>query len=73
MLFVAQCNVELAANAGNDFSDFSGQLFGGRGWVVDPDGDLVAQTSASTPVVFHEIRTDFVARAQTEYPRYVKE
>ena len=54
-------------------TDSSGQLFGGRGWVVDPYGDLVAQTSATTPVVFHEIDTDFVARAQSEYPCYVEE
>ena len=54
-------------------TDVNGQLFGGRGWVIDPDGDLVAQTSATTPVAFHEIDTDFVARAQSEYPCYVKE
>ncbi len=54
-------------------TDSSGQLFGGRGWVVGPYGDLVAQTSATTPVVFHEIDTDFVARAQSEYPCYVEE
>lgn len=54
-------------------TDDAGQLFGGRGWVIDPEGDVVAQTSATTPVVFHEIDVDFVSRAQADYPCYVKE
>ncbi len=62
---VSGCYV-LTSNRGG--VDSRGQLFGGRGWVIDPGGDLVAQTSQTTPVVFHEIDTDFIARAQTEYP-----
>jgi len=53
--------------------DSRGQLFGGAGWIVDPEGTLVAQTSSTTPVVFYEIDTDFAERAQREYPCYVKE
>lgn len=67
---VSGCYV-LTSNRGG--VDSKGQLFGGRGWVIDPDGELVAQTSEATPVVFHEIETDFIARAQTEYPCYVKD
>jgi N-carbamoylputrescine amidase len=53
--------------------DARGQVFGGRGWIIDPQGDLVAQTSVVTPEVFCEIDTDFVTRAQNEYPCSVKE
>lgn len=49
-------------------ADARGQVFGGCGWIIDPGGDVVAQTSAATPAVFHEIDTAWVARAQTEYP-----
>ena len=54
-------------------SNRSGPDFGGRGWIVDPFGTVVAATSAESPVAFHEIDTDLVARAQREYPCYVKE
>lgn len=53
--------------------DSQGQEFGGCGWIIDPAGDLVAQTSVGTPVVFHEMDLDRVARAQKEYPCYVPE
>jgi|HubBroStandDraft_3_1064219.scaffolds.fasta_scaffold160071_2 N-carbamoylputrescine amidase len=53
--------------------DSRGQEFGGTGWVIDPTGEVVAQTSAATPVVFHRIDTELIARAQRDYPCYVKE
>ena len=67
---VSGCYV-LTSNRGG--TDANGQLFGGRGWIIDPAGDLVAQTSADTPVAFHDIDLEFVERAQKEYPCYVKE
>ena len=67
---VSGCYVLTSNRSG---TDSTGQSFGGRGWIVDPDGDLVAQTSPTTPVVFHELDTDAVARAQKEYPCYVEE
>jgi N-carbamoylputrescine amidase len=54
-------------------TDARGQRFGGAGWIVDPAGDLLAETSAESPVVCREIDTDRAARAQREYPCYVKE
>lgn len=53
--------------------DSKGQEFGGRGWVVDPNGDLVAQTSAASSVASYTIELDHVATAQREYPCYVRE
>lgn len=54
-------------------SNRGGGSFGGSGWIVDPRGDLVARTSAESPVAFYEIDTDVVAQAQREYPCYVPE
>lgn len=54
-------------------ADSRGQVFGGTGWIIDPSGDVIAQTSAENPIVFHEIDTDLVAKAQSDYPCYVKE
>ena len=53
--------------------DSRGQKFGGAGWVVDPIGDVMAQTSTTTPVVYYDINLDLVAQAQREYPCNVKE
>jgi N-carbamoylputrescine amidase len=54
-------------------SNRSGTGFGGRGWIIDPFGTVVATTSAESPVAFHEIDTELVAKAQSEYPCYVRE
>lgn len=51
----------------------SGIPFGGGGWIVDPRGNLLAETSPSEPVVTATIDPAQVERAQREYPCYVKE
>jgi N-carbamoylputrescine amidase len=60
-------------SSNRDGTDSRGQVFGGSGWIIDPDGDVVAQTSAATPLAFHEIDLGFVARAQKAYPCYVEQ
>ncbi len=52
-----------------------GQLsnFGGRGWVVGPDGDVLAVTSPQQPFVTVEIDLSEAERAKHTYPRDVKE
>jgi N-carbamoylputrescine amidase len=67
---VSGCYV-LSSNRGG--TDARGQVFGGAGWVIAPGGEVVAESSATTPVVFHEIDTAAVERAQKDYPCYVKE
>jgi N-carbamoylputrescine amidase len=47
--------------------------FGGGGFVYAPNGELIAQTSASHPVVVLEIDLEQVAQAQIDYPCYVDE
>jgi N-carbamoylputrescine amidase len=61
----------LSSNRGG--IDSNGQRFGGKGCIIDPEGDVVAETSEKNPVVFHEIETERVEKAQAAYPCYVRE
>jgi len=54
-------------------TDVAGQTFGGAGWIINPNGDLVAQTSAEKPIACHELDLDWVRQAQQEYPCYVRD
>ena len=67
---VSGCYV-LSSNRGG--RDARGQVFGGHGWVIDPRGEMVGETSASDPVRFCDLDLQAVARAQGEYPCYVPE
>lgn len=44
---------------------------GGVGWVVDPEGQLLATTSEAAPFVTVEIDPAVADRARSGYPRYV--
>lgn len=46
---------------------------GGFGWVINPEGDVVATTSRDTPWVAVEIDIDEAAAAKSRYPRYIPE
>lgn len=46
---------------------------GGQGWVVDPEGEVLALTSPSRPFVSVEIDLERARLARTTYPRYVVE
>jgi N-carbamoylputrescine amidase len=54
-------------------TDEVGQEFGGSGWIIDPSGQVVAETSAKQPVVAATIDLELVERAQAGYPAYVEE
>ncbi len=45
---------------------------GGQGWVVDPDGQVLALTSAERPFVTVEIDLAQAEAAKQTYPRYVR-
>jgi predicted amidohydrolase len=47
--------------------------FGGRGFAYSPTGELLSETSATTPVVSVNIDVAQVAEAQCNYPCYVRE
>ena len=48
-------------------------LFGGKGMAFAPDGHLIAQTSAQTPLVVVELDVEFSRRQKSEYPCCVSE
>lgn len=47
--------------------------WGGMGWVTDPDGEVLALTSAEEPFVSVKIDLERAEAAKQSYPRYVKE
>jgi N-carbamoylputrescine amidase len=51
----------------------SASSFGGRGFVYSPNGELLAETSPSTPLVSIDVDVTRVAEAQSQYPCYVRE
>jgi len=44
---------------------------GGGGWIIDPDGEVLAVTSAAEPFATRDIELKNVAKARESYPRYV--
>jgi len=47
--------------------------FAGRGFAYSPTGELLAETSPSTPLATIDIDVTQVAKAQSAYPCYVRE
>lgn len=52
-------------------SDAAGSSLGGRGWIVDPEGNVLAETSVAAPFATVEIDPAVAEAAKTTYPRYV--
>ena len=46
---------------------------GGLGWIISPEGDVLATTSEDEPFASCEIDTDFARHSKSTYPRYVAE
>jgi N-carbamoylputrescine amidase len=44
---------------------------GGRGWIIDPAGEVLAVTSADEPFATRDIDLSMAAKARESYPRYV--
>jgi predicted amidohydrolase len=65
---VSGCYVASSNRVG---TDTGGQEFGGGGWIFDPAGDLMAETSARHPVATAELDLELVERAKQGYPAYV--
>lgn len=64
---VSGCYVASSNRAGEE----EGVTFGGLGWIVDPSGVVIAETSADEPVVAADIYRSVAAHAKREYPCYV--
>lgn len=69
----AYCISSNRAGAGQGGTAFGGVAFGGAGWVIDPDGRLLARTSEAQPFVTVEIDPARAEAAKHTYPRDVKE
>jgi N-carbamoylputrescine amidase len=52
-------------------SNRAGAEFGGQGWIIDPDGQVLGLTSRDRPFVTVEIDPSEAERAKGTYPRYV--
>jgi N-carbamoylputrescine amidase len=66
---VSGCYVASSNRAGEE----EGVTFGGLGWIVDPSGVVIAETSADDPVVAADIYRSVAAHAKREYPCYVED
>ena len=44
-------------------------MFAGRSWLVSPEGEILAETSADTPFLTVEIDLEEATRAKSTYPR----
>lgn len=51
--------------------DAAAGTYGGAGWVISPDGDLLARTTAQQPFCTVALDLGAVAQARGTYPRYV--
>jgi len=51
--------------------DHQGIHWGGTGWVIDPDGEVLGRTSSEKPFITIEIDLEKSTQAQHTYPRYV--
>lgn len=50
----------------------TGFEFAGLGWIIDPEGEVLALTSESRPFVTADIDLAQARHAKTSYPRYVR-
>lgn len=46
---------------------------GGLGWIIDPEGNVLAQTDAENPFATVDIDLEFARKSKSTYPRYVPE
>ncbi|MES2610575.1 MAG: carbon-nitrogen hydrolase family protein [Pseudomonadota bacterium] len=51
--------------------DVAAGSYGGAGWVIDPDGALLARTSVEQPFCTVDVDPAVAASARNTYPRYV--
>ncbi|MBI3677764.1 MAG: carbon-nitrogen hydrolase family protein [Proteobacteria bacterium] len=60
----------LSSNRSGDSG--TGFRFAGQGWIVDPNGDVLALTSEDQPFVTRDIDLQSAVDAKSTYPRYVR-
>ena len=55
----------------NRAEEVAGTTMGGMGWVIDPEGEQLAVTTAEQPVAVVDLDLGRAAAAKASYPRYV--
>ena len=55
----------------NRAESVAGTTMGGLGWIIDPDGAVLARTTDAEPVAIRDIDLTEVRVAKRTYPRYV--
>jgi N-carbamoylputrescine amidase len=70
---VAARMTAIAAGAFVVTANRRGATLAGGSWIVAPDGDILARTDESNPIVSLEIDLALVDRAQLTYPRNVRD
>lgn len=62
-----------SASSNHSGTDDAGMRWGGLGWIIDPNGDVVARTSEAEPYATADVDLFDADRAKATYPRYVEE
>lgn len=57
----------------NRVGENNGVTWGGHGWIIDPNGEVLGVTSKEEPYVTREIDLANAEKAKSTYPRYVME
>ncbi|MCZ6529501.1 MAG: carbon-nitrogen hydrolase family protein [Chloroflexi bacterium] len=57
----------------NRTGEGSGIQWGGSGWIIDPDGEVLGLTSSENPFVTLDLDLEKAEAAKETYPRYVSE
>ncbi|AEA47024.1 carbon-nitrogen hydrolase family protein [Archaeoglobus veneficus] len=63
----------LSSNRVGKSGDAGGVEFGGCGWIISPEGDVLASTSRSKPFITMDIDLNEAVCAKRTYPRYIPE
>lgn len=61
----------LSSNRAGPSDATASLVFAGRGWIVGPDGDVLAETSAREPFATRDVDLAEAEQAKKTYPRYV--
>jgi N-carbamoylputrescine amidase len=65
----ALCGGTFSVSANRAAGDGVERDFGGRGWIIDPEGEVLGRTGRAEPVVTREIDLAAAERARATYPR----
>lgn len=57
----------------NRSGEGSGIQWGGNGWIIDPDGQVLGLTSSEHPILTLDLNLEQAEAAKRTYPRYVSE